>query len=100
MMMMLRFITFGLLALVGLVAGASPGQGQVFVRAPFVKVFVGPGVNVRAPFVNVWIPPGPPSVLVEPTQPVEPVPLPQKSPQPKAAPDKGPSEAVTLGEFV
>ncbi len=92
---MFRFITVGLLALVGLVAGASPGQGQVFVRAPFVRVFVGPGVNVRAPFVNV-----PPSVMVEPTQPVEPLPLPQKSPQPNAAPDKAPSQAVTLGEFV
>lgn len=33
-------------------------QAQVWVRAPFVRVGVGPGVYVRAPFVNLYVPTG------------------------------------------
>jgi hypothetical protein len=57
---MLRFITVGLVALAGVLAWTGPSQGQLFVRAPFVRVVVGgpgdSGVGVRAPFVNLWIP--------------------------------------------
>jgi hypothetical protein len=50
----------------------------VFVRAPFVRVFVGPGVSVRAPFVDINIPPRPffmvppPSVYIPPQPKVVP----------------------------
>ncbi|MFO0965013.1 MAG: hypothetical protein U0793_05410 [Gemmataceae bacterium] len=37
---------------------AGVAQAQVWVRAPFVRVGVGPGVYVRAPFVNLYIPTG------------------------------------------
>jgi hypothetical protein len=36
---------------------ASAADAQIFVRAPFVRVQVGPGVWVRAPFVNLFVPP-------------------------------------------
>lgn len=35
---------------------ANVAQAQVWVRAPFVRVGVGPGVYVRAPFVNLYVP--------------------------------------------
>jgi len=54
---MLRQITIGSLALLGLAVGAVPGRADVFVRLPFVGVYVGqPGVQVRAPFVRVDVP--------------------------------------------
>lgn len=45
---------------IGLAAGvfAAEAQAQVFVRAPFVRVVVGPEVQIRAPFVNLRIPTG------------------------------------------
>jgi hypothetical protein len=57
--------SLGALTLACLLGLESAGQAQVFVRAPFVRVFVGPGVYVRAPFVNLAIP-GPPPVYVVP----------------------------------
>src|SRR5688500_396838 len=47
------------LASLGLLAFAAVADAQVYVRAPFVRVGVGPGVYVRAPFVNLYVPSGP-----------------------------------------
>jgi hypothetical protein len=76
---MFRAIPVGLLAVAGVLTTASAGRAQVFVRAPFVRVFVGPGVYVRAPFVNINIPR--PFFMVPPPAYVV--------PEPKVAP-KGP----------
>src|SRR6516165_1699573 len=95
---MLRYFLFSLLALAGLVAEAAPSRAQVFVRAPFVRVVVGPGVYARAPFVtysNIWTPP----VVVEPTpQAVEVLPSPQEMPE-KSAPPAKVGKAMSLSEF-
>jgi hypothetical protein len=72
---MRHFITVGLLTVAGLLGWTIPTQAQVFVRAPFVRVYVGgpygPGVGVRAPFVNLWVPNTriPPSVMYVPPPP-------------------------------
>jgi len=72
---MSRLLLGGLLTVAGILGWTSSGQAQVFVRAPFVRVFVGgpggPGVGVRAPFVNLWIPNAvyPPSVMYVPPPP-------------------------------
>jgi hypothetical protein len=66
---MRSFFLGGTLALAGILGWTSSGEAQVFVRAPFVRVFVGgPGVGVRAPFVNLWLPNAayPPSVMYVP----------------------------------
>ena len=89
---MLRYILFSLLALTGLVAEAAPSRAQIFVRAPFVRVVVGPGVYVRAPFVTY-------SAVVEPTaQVVEILPPPQALPE-KPAPPAKVGKALSLNEF-
>ena len=67
-------------------------------RAPFVRVVVGPGVYVRAPFVsysNMWTPP----VVVEPpSQAVESLPAPRVLPE-KPAPPAKVGKAMSLNEF-
>jgi hypothetical protein len=74
---------------------ASAAEAQVFVRAPFVRVQVGGGVWVRAPFVNLWLPPGPayyagPGVYVPPPAVfTPPVPRVVESPSP---PQSDPSQ--------
>jgi hypothetical protein len=95
---MIRVFSLGLLALGGVVAAASPGQAQVFVRAPFVRVFVGPGVSVRAPFVDINIP-GRPFIFVPPPSeyiPPQPKIMPNEyiPPQPKIAPKQGTEENI------
>src|SRR5437764_805710 len=76
------FLSVAVLSLwLGLV---SATQAQVFIRAPFVRVGVGDGVYVRAPFVNLYVPPaGPvyynpygPVVVSPPTVYVPPAPQP------------------------
>jgi hypothetical protein len=42
----------------GWLADSSTAQAQTWVRAPGVRVGVGPGVYVRAPFVNLYVPSG------------------------------------------
>jgi hypothetical protein len=69
----------------------STAQAQVFVRAPFVRVFVGPGVYVRAPFVNINIPPRP-YVIVPPSDAYIPAPNAYVAPQPRIAPKESAPE--------
>jgi hypothetical protein len=69
---MRQFLLGTALTLTGILGWTSSSEAQVFVRAPFVRVFVGgPGVGVRAPFVNLWIPNinYPPSVMYVPPPP-------------------------------
>src|SRR5580700_4915812 len=103
---MRRLLLGGVLSLAGILGWTSSSQAQVFVRAPFVRVFVGgPGVGVRAPFVNLWIPnmnyppsvmyvPPPPGGLVAPPADVIP-PNAELSPQPRPAP----ASPMTLDQF-
>jgi hypothetical protein len=86
-----RCFTIGFFALVGWWADASLAEAQVFVRVPFVRVYVGPGgwVYVRAPFVvysNMDAVPGP-NVVAPPAEMEERLPppreLPNKSPRSK-----------------
>jgi len=100
---MVRFITVGLVALAGVLGGTGPSQGQVFVRAPFVRVVVGgpggSGVGVRAPFVNLWIPSRnyPQSVMYVPPPPPEP---PVAHVWPETPPPQATGETpLTLGQF-
>jgi hypothetical protein len=78
---------------------ASAAEAQVFVRAPFVRVQVGGGVWVRAPFVNLWLPPGPayyagPGVYVAPPAVfTPPVPRVVESPSPPQADPSQPQPA-------
>lgn len=85
---MVRY-TCPLIALAGLIFSYGAAQAQVSVRAPFVRVDVGPpggGVNVRAPFVNINVPPryyAPPVVAYPVHQvPVQQVPVQQVQPVP------------------
>jgi hypothetical protein len=95
---MIRAISLGLLVLGGVLTAATPSQAQVFVRAPFVRVFVGPGVSVRAPFVDINIPPRPFIVMPAPSQYIPPqpkvVPNEYVPPQPRVAPKEGAEEAT------
>jgi hypothetical protein len=101
-----------LLALVGLLAVNATASAQVFVRAPFVRVQTGPGVWVKAPFVDVFVPAAgpviappplyvvpPPSIYVPPppTNPprIEVLPVPQLAPAPLPVPAPGPQPAPT-----
>jgi hypothetical protein len=79
----------GLAAAGGLLALALPAAADVNVRAPFVRVNVGPGVQVAAPFVRVNVPPAGPAVIAPPPGPVivapgspPPVVLPSPTPLP------------------
>jgi hypothetical protein len=101
---MVRFASICFLALVGVFVGESAGRAQVFVRAPFVRVYVGNGVYVRAPFFsysNMWASPGPavaePGTTEEQLPPVMP---PKKAPAQQQKPaDKGTQKAMSLDEF-
>jgi hypothetical protein len=111
-------------AFAGWLACAPVSQAQVFVRAPFVRVYTGDGVYVRAPFVNLYVPgdgpvvygprviymppPGvvvqtvPPPVVVQPQPQPQPVPPPpQPVPEAKNAPPPPvqPVQAPTLEAF-
>jgi hypothetical protein len=70
-----------------LVAGASDAHAQVFIRAPFVRVQVGPGVWVRAPFVNLFIPSAAPIYAVPPGSIVPAPPIAEVVGQPSVVPN-------------
>jgi hypothetical protein len=93
---MIRAIALGLVALAGILTATSSAHAQVFVRAPFVRVFVGPGVSVRAPFVDINIPPRPFIVVPPPSEYIPPhskiMPNEYIPPQPKIAPKEGADE--------
>jgi hypothetical protein len=109
---MKRTILLGVAVLAGLLGAASISEAQVFVRAPFVRVWVGDGVSVRAPFVNVNVPPsGPyyyyprvvyaPPVVVEtppPNQFVPPLPKPAVDPNAPPQPVQ-PVQGTTIESF-
>jgi hypothetical protein len=90
---MLRQITRGSLVLLALAIWVDAGKADVFVRVPFVGVYVGqPGTFVRVPFVRVDVPNAvpvvptqvqvpPPPLPVNPGTPVVP-PMPPASPEP------------------
>jgi hypothetical protein len=125
---MRRFLVIAFLAVLGASAIASDLQAQVFVRAPFVRVYVdGPNVQVRAPFVNFataryyyapGYPPGPvyvapPRLLppqsdstpqgVPPAQekftPPPPTPKSEENPDRKPPQPVQPNKPLTLSEF-
>ncbi|MBI1831141.1 MAG: hypothetical protein HYR84_06800 [Planctomycetes bacterium] len=86
---MKRILIGSVALLIGWLGVVSVSQAQVFVRAPFVRVYVGDGVAVRAPFVNIFIPPAPrvfypppPVVIVEAPKPMPPVNNPNTPPAP------------------
>src|SRR5262245_12268487 len=53
---MFRTFVLASLSVAGVLGLASPGEADVVVQAPFVRVQVGPGVHVCAPFVNLHLP--------------------------------------------
>jgi hypothetical protein len=63
--------------LLTVVAFTAPASAQVYVRAPFVEVRVGPGVMVRAPFVGIAVyqPPVVRPIQIAP----KPVPIPSQA---------------------
>jgi hypothetical protein len=81
---MKRILPVGLVAVVSWAAGAAVSDAQVFVRAPFVRVQVGPGVSIRAPFFRFYSPPDGP-VYVYPPGFVPPPPF-AFAPGPQVAP--------------
>jgi hypothetical protein len=77
---MVRICSCSLVALTSLLLWVSSAPAQVYVRAPFVSVWVGPpgspgGVYVRAPFVSVHVDRRPPMVVM-PAQPPAQAPVP------------------------
>jgi hypothetical protein len=103
---MRHFFLGGVLAVGGILGWTSSSDAQVFVRAPFVRVFVGgPGVGVRAPFVNLWLPNAtyPPSVMYVPPPPPPPgkVAPPVDVPGAELSPTPRPTQAspMTLDQF-
>lgn len=112
---MKRFLLIAVTAILGACSFESAAKAQVFVRAPFVRVWVdGPNVQVRAPFVNLSTPsyyyyPGPvfvpaPRVVNQTPPPGELAPPP---PMPKAPGNRDtepptvlePAKAPTLSQF-
>ena len=83
---MKRILVASILTAGCLIAGASDAQAQVFVRAPFVRVQVGPGVWVRAPFVNLFVPPAAP-IYAAPPGSVVPAPAVEVLGQPSVVPN-------------
>ena len=93
------FLSMGFIA-AGFVLGTSLAEAQVSVRAPFVRVQVGgPGVYVRAPFVNIFVPSNPPVYVLPPQgpvfippppRPVDNMPPAEGQPLPKADPKRQP----------
>jgi hypothetical protein len=118
---MKRAMILGAAILAGWLACESISEAQVFVRAPFVRVYAGDGVAVRAPFVNLYIPGDgpvvygprviymPPPVVVVPQAPpavqqpqtFPPQPQPVPAPDAKNAPPQPiqPVQAPTLDAF-
>ncbi len=117
---MKRALIVAAAVLCGWLACVSVSQAQVFVRAPFVRVYTGDGVYVRAPFVNLYVPgdgpvygprviylpppvvvqttPAPPPVVVQPQpQPFPPPPQPEAKNAPPAP--LQPVQAPTLEAF-
>jgi hypothetical protein len=96
----------GAAALLTGVALAPAARADVVVRAPFVRVQVGPGVYVRAPFVRVGVPPrlsASPVVMPYPVlEPGAPPPVPLIVPASPVAPVGKVAEvakAMTIAEF-
>jgi hypothetical protein len=102
------------IALATMVLGAAPAAAQVRVRVPFVRVEVNGGVYVRAPFVNLFVPGGPPPIYVAPppvfvppaparAEPPEEVeksrPLPPANGREVQPPSVGKTAQLTLEEF-
>jgi hypothetical protein len=76
------------LALATVILTAAPAVAQVRIRAPFVRVDVNGGVYVRAPFVNLYVPGSPPPIYVAPPPAfVPPAPTPVE-PEPPANVEK------------
>ena len=104
---MKRILMTVVLALGSWVAVASVSHAQVFVRAPFVRVNVGPGVWVRAPFVNLYVPSGPTYVVPSssvvqsaPAPAAELLPQPGIAVDPKAAPPVATAIAMSIANQV
>lgn len=100
---MLRSSILALTAVLGLLAGASFARADVSVRVPFVNVEVGgPGVYVRAPFVRIFVPSNRPVYYVPPHQPAiigEPLPAPRELREEVAPKDPQPAQAMSLVDF-
>ena len=103
---MKRTMTLSAAVMIGLLGWASAAQAQVFIRVPFVRVWVGDGVSVRAPFVNVNVPPRvyyTPAVVVEkPLPPAsEPIPAPRPPINDANAPPQPvqPAQVMTIDAF-
>jgi hypothetical protein len=73
------------LSVMGLLGVASATYADVAIRVPFVRVYVGDGVNVRAPFVNIWVPNSRPVYYV-PSQPPVVMPPAREGAKPEQAP--------------
>jgi hypothetical protein len=120
---MKRTLILSAAVLISWLGFVSASQAQVFVRAPFVRVWVGDGVGVRAPFVNLYVPHSgpvygpiygprviyvPPPIVVQ-SQPAvvqpmppatEPVPAPQPPPASNAPPQPiQPVQVLSLEAF-
>src|SRR5262245_1193591 len=101
----MKLLLRGAVALLAGLALAPMARADVVVRAPFVRVQVGPGIYVRAPFVRVAIPPrlpAWPSILpapevIDPGAPPA-VPL-TVAPAPVPLVDQTIVRAMTLNEF-
>jgi hypothetical protein len=78
------------------IAVAADAQAQVFVRAPFVRVQVGPGVWVRAPFVNLFVPPAGPVYAYPPAYVVPASPAVESLPQPGLVDGAPPAQSANL----
>jgi len=101
---MVRFSLLAIaLALVNL-TDSSIARADVSVRVPFVQVDVGgPGVYVRAPFVRIFVPSARPVYYVPANQPAiigEPLPAPKELRE-EAAPkeESQPAKAMSLVDF-
>ena len=62
---MKRMLLAGTFVLSCWIAAADVASAQVLVRAPFVRVQVGPGVSVQAPFFNFYAPPPGPDRTIQ-----------------------------------
>src|SRR5690242_12568625 len=95
--------TFFVFALAGCLTQVSAVWADVSVRVPFVQVEVGgPGVYVRAPFVRLFVPANRPMRYVPANQPViigEPLPAPKELQKEAAPAAPEPAEAMTLVNF-
>jgi hypothetical protein len=106
---MFRFLPSSAVSVLGIFALVSSSYADVFVRVPFVRVYVGDGVHVRAPFVNIWVPSSRPAYYV-PSSPAPVMPPAELAPPPRLLPGPNPAEpnapppveqpkALTLSQF-